>query len=402
MRGFRNATPLAFVVLLFGTGLAVAGAGLASGPARAFADSSPNPACPATNVPNALTLAGGSPQTAVLDTAFAGNLQVTLANTNGCPLTTSLAGVPITFSAPSSGPSSTFAASGSNTLTVGSDASGMAAAAMFNANGIAGSYTIIASSPYGSVSFALTNSAAGVPASIRVVGRARQSTTVASRFKHPLEVRLLDASGEPLQGVSVTFALGASGGGTGGSGAGSGGSGASFVDGSSQATVTTSAAGIATSPRFDAGTVAGRFAATAALVDTATTRGSTRPVSFALRSLTGKPSTVAAGAAASGSTAPGARFPIRLAVTVSDADANPVPDVLVTFSAPGQGASGTFSRSRHSRSRIVRIRTNVAGIAVAPVFTANRKRGGYVVRAIVSHAGAAAFALVNLPPGQPT
>ena len=115
-RGPRNATPLAFVVLLLGAGLAIAGAGLASRPARAFADSSPNPA---------------------LDTAFAGNLQVTLANTNGCPLTTALAGVPVTFSAPSSGASGEFAASGSNTLTVGTDASGMAAAAMYGANGIA-------------------------------------------------------------------------------------------------------------------------------------------------------------------------------------------------------------------------------------------------------------------------
>ncbi len=400
-RGPRNATPLAFVVLLLGAGLAIAGASLASGPARAFADSSPNPACPATNAPNALTLAGGSPQTAALDTAFAGNLQVTLANTNGCPLTTALAGVPVTFSAPSSGASGEFAASGSNTLTVGTDASGMAAAAMYGANGIAGSYTIIASSADGSVSFALTNTAAGIPAAMRVAGRATQSATVSTRYKHPLEVELLDASGKPLQGVSVTFTLGAGGGSSNASGAGSGSTGASFSGGASQATVTTSAAGIATSPRFEAGTAAGTFTATAALADTATTHGSTRAVTFALRSLAGTSSTVAAGAAASESAAPGARFPIRLAVTVRDADANPVPRAIVTFSAPGQGASGTFTFSRHPGSRIARIRTNAAGIAVAPVFTANQKPGGYVVRAIVRHAGEAAFALVNLPSGQP-
>jgi hypothetical protein len=367
-----------------------------------MADGVPNPACPASNAPNALTLAGGSPQTAALDTAFAGNLQVALANTNGCPVTTALAGVPVTFSAPASGASGAFAASGSNTVTVGSDLSGVAAAAMFSANGIAGSYTIVASSAYGSVSFALTNSAAGIPAAMRVVGRASQSATVSTRYKHPLEVKLLDANGRPLQGVSVTFTLGAGGGGSGASGAGSGGAGASFSGGASQATVTTTAAGIAISPPFEAGTAAGKFAATAALAGSTTPRGSTRAVTFALRTLAGTPSTVAVGAAASESAATGTRFPIRLAVTVTDAAANPVPGAVVTFSAPGRGPSGTFTRSRHGRSRIVRIRTNAAGVAVAPVFMANRKAGGYVVRAIVKHAGAAAFALVNLPPGQQT
>jgi hypothetical protein len=399
MRGSRHTARLAFLGLLLSVGVAVVGAGLAIGVARATADSSPDPACPASNAPNTLTLEGGSPQTAALGTAFAGNLQVALVNTNGCPLTTSLAGVPVTFSAPASGASGAFAASGSNTLTVGSDASGMAAAAMFSANGIAGSYTIIASSAFGSTSFALTNSAAGIPAAMRVVGRASQSATVSTRYKHPLEVKLLDASGRPLQGVSVTFTLGAGGGGSGASGAGSGGAGASFSGGASQATVTTNAAGIATSPRFEAGTAAGKFTATAALAESAPPRGSTRAVTFALRNLAGKPKMVSAGAAASESAATGARFPIRLAVTVTDADANPVPDAIVTFSAPARGPSGAFIRSRSSRSRIVRIRTNAAGVAVAPVYTANRKPGGYVVTAIVKHAGAAAFALVNLPPG---
>ena len=56
---------------------------------------------------------------------------------------------------------------------------------MFNANGIAGSYTIIASSAYGSVSFAMTNTAAGIPATIRVVGRASQAATVVDALQAP-------------------------------------------------------------------------------------------------------------------------------------------------------------------------------------------------------------------------
>jgi adhesin/invasin len=399
MRGSGTTTRLAFLGLRLGVGLAIAGSGLVMGPARASADSVPNPACPASNAPTTLTLAGGSPQTAVLDAAFASSLQVALGNANGCPLATPLAGVPVTFSAPASGASVRFAGSGSNTLTVGSDASGMAEAAMFSANGIAGSYVIVAGSPYGSVSFAMTNTAAGVPAAIRVVGRASQSATVATRYKHSLEVRLLDASGAPLQDASVTFTLGAGGGSSSPSGAGAG---ASFSGGASQATVTTTAAGIATSPRFEAGTTAGRFTATAALTDGTTPRSSTRAVSFPLRNLAGVASTVTAGAAASESAATGAAFPIRLAVTVTDAHANPVSGALVTFSAPGQGPSGTFTRSHRRRSRIVRVTTNAAGVAVAPAYRANGQQGGYVVKASVKHAGAAAFALVNLSPGQQT
>jgi hypothetical protein len=401
MRLMRDSgkTTLALLGLLLSVGLGIAGSGLVIGPARASADSVPNPACPASNAPTTLALAGGSPQTAVLDAAFASSLQVALGNVNGCPLTTPLAGVPVTFSAPGSGASVRFAASGSNTLTVGSDASGMAEAAMFSANGIAGSYAIIAVSPYGSVSFAMTNTAAGIPAAISVVGRASQSATVATHYKHPLEVRLLDASGAPLQGVSVTFTLGAGGGSSSPSGAGAG---ASFSGGASQATVTTTVAGIATSPRFEAGTTAGRFSATAALADGASPRGSTGVVSFPLRNLAGAASTVMAGAAASESAATGATFPIQLAVTVSDVHANPVAGALVTFSAPGRGPSGTFTRSHRRRSRIVRIMTNVAGVAVAPAYRANGQQGGYVVKASVKHAGAAAFALVNLPPGRQT
>ena len=40
------------------------------------------------------------------------------------------------------------------------------------------------------------------------------------------------------------------------------------------------------------------------------------------------------------------------------------------------------SRSRSGRARVVRVRTNTFGIAVAPVFTANRAQGGYIVEGL--------------------
>jgi hypothetical protein len=117
-------------------------------------------ACPSSNPPNQLTLVAGTPQTAQLGTAFATGLQVALANSDGCPVTSAAAGVPVTFTAPASGASGVFSTSAANTAVVGADASGTVAAPPFTANTVAGSYTVIASSQYGSVSFSLTNTAA--------------------------------------------------------------------------------------------------------------------------------------------------------------------------------------------------------------------------------------------------
>src|SRR5262245_12573501 len=66
-------------------------------------------ACPSVSRPNTLRIVAGSPQTAQLEKPFETNLQVALANTNGCPLTGQLAGIWVDFSAPASGQSGTFA-----------------------------------------------------------------------------------------------------------------------------------------------------------------------------------------------------------------------------------------------------------------------------------------------------
>jgi hypothetical protein len=133
------------------------------------------------------------------------------------------------------------------------------------------------------------------------------------------------------------------------------------------------------------------------------------PASFSLANVAGKPAKLTTGVGSTQSTTTGARFPIRLAVTVTDAEKNPVPDAQVTFSAPARGASGRFTTdargSHHRRSHVshpdtVKVETNVCGIAVAPPFTADGTPGGYVVRAAIAHTRpAAAFALVNEVPG---
>ncbi|MHB8241537.1 MAG: Ig-like domain-containing protein [Solirubrobacteraceae bacterium] len=242
------------------------------------------PSCPSSNPPNRLTLVAGTPQSATLGSAFATSLQVALTNSNGCAVTSPVAGAPVMFSAPTVGASGLFAASGSSSVTVGSDASGMASAPAFTANDTPGGYTVTATSAYGSVTFSLTN-----------------------------------------------------------------------AEGS----------------------------------------GSSACATLSNAALAGKPAKLAVGVGASQSTRMGTHFGLRLVVTATDAEREPVGGVLIAFTAPVRGPSGSFGG--HSHPRRVEVRTDACGVARAPVFTANRRAGGYIVVASVERVRAA-FALVNRGP----
>jgi protocatechuate 3,4-dioxygenase beta subunit len=366
--------------------------------------------CPSSNPPNQMTLVAGTPQTTTLDTAFASGLQVALTNSNGCAVT-GAAGVPVTFSAPAAGASGRFSASNSNTATVGADASGNVSAPTFTANDTAGSFTVTASSQYGSVSFSLTNTAAGMPARIVAIPLKSRSAIVATRYPKPLQVRVLDASGDPVAGAAVTFTLGSA---TAGSCGASTPAGASFAGGETTATASTGASGLASSPAFIANTAAGSFTATASVssggANGTESPGKTggpaiAPVSFSLSNRAGKPARIAPGVGSTQAAPAGAAFRIPLAVTVTDADKNPVAGALVTFSAPAAGGRFTI-RSRGSRHRrphtsyadTAQVKTGACGVAVAPPFTAGAQPGGYVVKASAGPARPAAFALVNEAP----
>jgi hypothetical protein len=229
-----------------------------------------------------------------------------------------------------------------------------------------------------------------VTTSITPTGRASQSAVVGARYHRPLEVRVLDAGGNPVPGATVTFTLGS---GASESSA-TGGAGASFAGAGAQASALTDVSGRAVSPLFTANTTAGRFTATAVAA------GAAESVGFPLRNVAGTPATVTPGVGSSQSTAAGTRFPVRLAVTVADAHGNPVAGALVTFSAPVRGPRGRFvSGLGGAHSRAARVRTSTAGVAVAPAFAAGADEGGYIVRATVAQAAPAAFALVNARAG---
>jgi hypothetical protein len=220
--------------------------------------------------------------------------------------------------------------------------------------------------------------------------------TVDSRYRSSLQARLLDATGQPVEGATVTFAITAA----------DNGAAADFLGGTGQATALTDANGLATAPPLVANKTAGAFTATA-------TAPGAQPSRYALENLAAAPTGITVGAADGQPTTVGERFPIPLAVTVTDKNGNPVAGATVTFAAPAKGASGHFAVPRHTknahtrttktrmrRSRIVRVRTNGKGIAVAPPFTANASLGGYAVTATVRGSSVrTAFSLLNLSRG---
>ena len=115
-------------------------------------------------------------------------------------------GVSVTFAAPASGASATL--TGSPAVT-GADGQASVTA---TAGTIAGSYTVTASvaGVTTAASFALTNTV-GAAASVAVVSGSGQTAIVATGFAAPLVVVVKDAYGNPVPGVSVTFAAPASG-----------------------------------------------------------------------------------------------------------------------------------------------------------------------------------------------
>jgi adhesin/invasin len=437
-------------------------------------------ACPTSNHPNELVIAGGSLQTAQLGKPFDQSFSVALANTNGCALTGNLANVTVHFYAPGGGASGFFPSTGSSGAYAGTNAQGEATAPSFVANDTAGSYTIIADSDYGEINIPVSNTAAGLAVGVTAVGTTVEQAPIGTLYSAPLQVRVADANGNPVQGASVSFTVvpGADGAGgtflaaaqgvtTGSDGvatappllangvagtfmvtastdglssiatftlqnvqtyatlsatttshvahvggrfaplvvrlvdasgkpvqgamvsfavdASQGGPGATFLGGLALATATTDMNGVAASPALVAGKVSGRFTV---LASTAAARD---PLAFAFRALAGRPTAIVTGAASGESTTVGTRFPVRLAVTVTDADGNVVPGARVTFVAPARGASCRFTRTH---SRRVSVKTDANGVAVAPAAVANRRAGGYAVTASAG-GKSTAFALTN-------
>jgi hypothetical protein len=206
--------------------------------------------------PAAITLMSGTPQSAGINAAFKA-LMVTVVDGGQNPVS----GAIVTFTAPASGASGTFADTSSNTTTASTNTSGVAASTVFTANATSGTYIVTAAAAGVStpVNFTLTNLAGG-PATITATGGTPQSTPISTAFAAPLLATVLDADSNPVSGAVVTFtAPNSSASGT-------------FVNGTITEAVTTNASGVATSNTFTANANAGGpYVVTAAVAGVSTT-----------------------------------------------------------------------------------------------------------------------------------
>jgi hypothetical protein len=316
------------------------------------------------HIPAAIAATSGTPQTATVAKPFGQALEATVTDSGGNPVS----GVLVTFNAPASGASGTFACSGNSAVT---NASGLATSQVFTANTTAGKYTVTATANAltSNPSFALTNKP-GPPASITATSGTPQSATVNTAFATKLAATVTDIYGNAVSGATVTF-----------NAPGSGASG-TFAGGVN--TAATNAQGIAKSGVFTANTTAGVYTVTATVGAHTTSPG------FVLTNLAGPPAAIAATSGTPQNAKVNAAFATNLAATVTDSFNNPVPGASVTFNAPGSGASGTFAGGVNTAT------TDSQGVATAATLTANSVAGSYTVTATVGpHTTSPGFALTN-------
>jgi hypothetical protein len=297
-------------------------------------------------VPATITTTSGTPQSTVVNTNFASLLVATVHDASAKPVS----GLLVTFTSPATGASGSFAC-GNTAIT---NANGVATSQVFKANTVAGKYTLTAKAAALTTSpgFAMTNNP-GPPASIAATAGTPQSATVNKAFSTNLAVTVKDTYGNAVPGKTVTF------------NAPTGGASGTFAG--SVNTAKTNAQGIATAVVFTANSTAGSYSVTA---DIGTL---TSNPDFALTNLAGLPASVTATGGTPQTAAVNTAFASPLEATVNDASGNPVPGVVVTFTAPASGASGTFAGGVKTAT------TNSEGIATSAVFTANGTAGSYAV-----------------------
>ncbi len=297
------------------------------------------------DVPAFVNATSGDNQTTTVNTNFASPLSVTVTDQFGNPVSNVL----VMFAAPTSGAGVVFP-SGSTVFT---DANGNASDPI-SANTVAGTYGVTASvsglaTP---ASFVSLMNTPDVPASVTVSSGDSQTATVNQAYAAPLVVVVQDQFGNPVSGVSVTFA------------APSSGPSATFPGGD---TVITDANGLATE-NFAANTVAGTYSITASA------SGVSSPASFvSLTNTADMPFAIAATSGDNQSATVNTGFGAPLVATVTDQFGNLVSGASVSFVGPLSGAGATFPSGDT-------VLTDANGNATEPV-SANTVAGNYPVTA---------------------
>jgi hypothetical protein len=212
------------------------------------------------------------------------------------------------------------------------------------------------------------NGGALAGSSITATAGTPQSATVNTAFGSALQATVKDASNNPISGVTVTFAVPASG------------PSASFTG---AATAVTNASGVATASRLTANGVTGTYLVTATILGVA-------PANFSLTNAAQTPASITATLGTPQSTTVNTAFGTALRATVKDASNNPISGLTVTFTVPGNGAGASFTGAASAV-------TNASGVATSSPVTANGVAGTYTVTATVPGVGTTAnFSLTNL------
>ncbi len=300
--------------------------------------------------PTTITATGGTPQSTRAGSAFPTTFSASVKDAAGNPARA----IGVSWSAPTSGASGTFAADGSAATT---DSLGMATSGLFIANTVAGSYTVIASIPLSvaTAAYYLTNTF-GTAARIVTAAGSPQSSPINRQYPAALVAIVTDSSGNTVGGVSVSFAAPA----TGPSG--------TFPGGSRTAVVATNPAGAATAPAFTANSGVGSYQVVA------TTAGVAGGAVFDLKNTAGLAGGVVATAGTPQGTLVGTPFATSLAATVTDSAGNPLSGMMVTFAAPSSGASGRFARGL-----VDSVVTDGGGLAFATTLNANTIAGSFTI-----------------------
>ena len=232
------------------------------------------------------------------------------------------------------------------TTTVATNASGLASFPDLSI-ATAGSYRLTAvGTSLVSAQSSVFTIAAGTAATIVTSGGTPQSTTVLAPFAVPLQVLVSDASGNPLSGITVTFAAPATG--------------ASAT--LSSATATTDAGGHASVTAVANATV-GAYAVTASVAGVAT------PASFALTN-TGGTGVTLVFTQQPVDTAAGTVIAPPVVVRVTDSGGNPVSGVTIALTA--QGGPGVLSGNTP-------VATDASGLATFS--ESEHRQGGHVCAA---------------------
>ena len=197
-------------------------------------------------IPTFISASNGNNQQTPVTEAFANPMAVQVLDGLGAPIS----GLTITFTAPSSGASGTFANTGNNIETDTTNSSGIATSSVFTANSSTGTYAVKTTISGSAITFnfSLQNLfTPGVPMSISVYSGDNQQTPIGQAFANQLSVVVKDGNGTPVGvGIQVTFT------------ASSSGAGGTFANtGNNTETDETDSNGIATSSTFTANSTRG-------------------------------------------------------------------------------------------------------------------------------------------------